>query len=270
MQAARVPWTTSGHSASYLRHRTVQARALSRTCFENPVEMVWSPALNKFAVLEVEGKIFTFNDDQRVSIAELMIDLEEALGADKAYGMVFHPNFNANRFIYLCYIEGRDTVDGTKVSRFKVRDTEPPTIDPASEKILITWKSGGHNGCSLQFGPDGYLYISTGDGTPPSPPDALNTGQDISDLLGAILRIDVDNTDGDKSYSVPADNPFVNLEGASPEVWAYGFRNPWRMSFDRKTGDLLGWRRRLGKDGDDLQGKAAATTAGVLPKEVNQ
>jgi putative heme-binding domain-containing protein len=133
------------------------------------------------------------------------------------------------------------------VSRFTVRDTQPPTIDPKSEKIIITWQSGGHNGCSLQFGPDGFLYISTGDGTSPSPPDGLNTGQDISDLLSSVLRIDVDRAAGGKAYRVPADNPFVKLKGARPEVWAYGFRNPWRMSFDKKTGDLwlgdVGWEK---------------------------
>ncbi len=249
LQAVREPWTTSGiHGLPSPPEPYKLERAFPKLSFANPVEMVWSPALKKFAVMEVEGKVFTFDDDPGVSEPDLMIDLEETVGADKAYGMVFHPDFKENRFIYLCYIEGSGIIDGTKVSRFQVRETEPPTIDPASEKILIAWRSGGHNGCSLQFGPDGYLYISTGDGTPPSPPDALNTGQDISDLLSAILRIDVDDTVGDKNYGIPADNPFLNLEGARPEVWAYGFRNPWRMSFDRKSGDLwvgdVGWEKK--------------------------
>jgi putative heme-binding domain-containing protein len=89
------------------------------------------------------------------------------------------------------------------------------------------------------------LYISTGDAANPNPPDDLNTGQDISDLLSSILRIDVDRRDEGKNYAVPTDNPFVGMEGARPEVWAYGFRNPWRMSFDRQTGELfvgdVGW-----------------------------
>jgi putative heme-binding domain-containing protein len=97
----------------------------------------------------------------------------------------------------------------------------------------------------LHFGYDGFLYISTGDAASPNPPDALDTGQDISDLLSSILRIDVDHEDKDKLYAIPHDNPFLSTPRARPEVWAYGFRNPWRMSFDRPTGDLwvgdVGW-----------------------------
>src|SRR5262249_50641613 len=108
-----------------------------------------------------------------------------------------------------------------------------------------TWLAGGHNGCDLKFGKDGYLYISTGDGSNPNPPDALDTGQDLSDLLSSILRVDVDHEDKGKAYAVPRDNPFLKAPGARPDIWAYGFRIPWRMSFDRATGDLwvgdVGW-----------------------------
>ena len=163
--------------------------------------------------------------------------------------MVFHADFRSNRFIYLYYILETISADGTKVSQFKVRDTEPPTIDPASEKVLISWRSGGHKRCSLQFGPDGFLYISTGDCTPAAPPDGLNTGQDISDLLSSVLRIDVGDAEGGKNYRVPADNPFVDVEGARPEVWAYGLLNPWRMSFDRESGEQEGSRSRAPAEG---------------------
>jgi glucose/arabinose dehydrogenase len=124
------------------------------------------------------------------------------------------------------------------------------TIEIASEKPLLDWLGGGHNGGDLHFGNDGMLYISTGDATDTAPPDRLGTGQDISDLLSSILRIDVDHEGNDASgrplpYSIPTDNPFVHTPKARPEVWAYGFRNPWRMGFDRPTGDLwvgdVGW-----------------------------
>ena len=118
-------------------------------------------------------------------------------------------------------------------------------IDPASEQVLIRFYSGGHNGGCLQFGNDGYLYIATGDAAAPSPPDVKMTGQDCSDLLSCVLRIDVDHADKGGAYRIPPDNPFVKMAGVRPEIWAFGFRNPWKMSFDRSTGDLwvgdVGW-----------------------------
>ena len=106
-------------------------------------------------------------------------------------------------------------------------------IDPPSEQVILKFYSGGHNGGCLEFGNDGYLYISTGDASVPSPPDVMMTGQDCSDLLSSVLRIDVDHEEPGKSYRVPPDNPFVNVPGVRPEIWAFGFRNPWKMSFDR-------------------------------------
>ncbi|MDP6036119.1 MAG: PQQ-dependent sugar dehydrogenase, partial [Verrucomicrobiota bacterium] len=220
LHAARVPWTTSrivglpGPPEPYKLKR-----AFPGLSFEKPVEMAWSPVLKQFAVLELGGRVFTFADDQKTDKPELMVDLKAGLQAERAYGLVFHPRFKKNRFIYLCYIKGRNLPEGTKVSRFKVRDTQPPTIDPTSEKVIITWKSGGHNGGSLQFGPDGFLYISTGDGASPSPPDGLNTGQDISDLLSWVLGFEVDHAATGWAYRVPAYNRFVILMGARPEVW---------------------------------------------------
>ena len=131
------------------------------------------------------------------------------------YGLAFHPDFERNRQCFVCYtVRGTDSrqrnlPDGARVSRFRVPPTDPPRIDPSSEEVVLSFLQGGHNGGDLHFGPDGMLYISTGDAGNPNPPDPFNTGQDISDLLSSILRIDVDRRQPGKAYAVPADNPFV-------------------------------------------------------------
>jgi len=195
-------------------------------------------------VAELAGKIYSFTSQS--AQPELMLSFtNEIPNFGSTYGFTFHPKFAENHFIYVCYVLNREQPDGTRLSRFEVIPSDPPRIDPKSEQLILTWLSGGHNGGCLKFGRDGFLYISTGDATAPSPPDALDTGQDISDLLSSVLRIDVDHSEAERNYRVPPDNPFVHLAGARPEIWAYGFRNPWKMSFDRQTGELwvgdVGW-----------------------------
>src|SRR5262249_50670130 len=146
--------------------------------------------------------------------------------------------FATNRYVYVTYVldDAKTEPKGTKVARFTVGRDEPPHCDMASRKIVFEWPSGGHNAGCLKFGPDGYLYIGTGDGSGIA--DQLQTGQDVSDVLSSILRIDVDHPDAGKTYGVPKDNPFVSMKGARPEIWAYGVRQPWKFSFDRPSGDL--------------------------------
>src|SRR5207302_1411421 len=136
-------------------------------------------------------------------------------------GLAFHPKFAQNRYCFVFYVvdgtAGARLADGSRVSRFTVLPTDPPRIDAATEKIVLTFLAGGHNGGCLEFGNDGCLYISPGDGGDSSPADGLNTGQDISDLLASVLRIDVDHQDNGKPYRIPPDNPFVKTPGARPE-----------------------------------------------------
>jgi putative heme-binding domain-containing protein len=258
-RATRLPWTTSHVKGSPDPPPPFKVvRAFPNLKFEHPLLMARPPGSDRLFVGEQNGALYSFvnRPDAR---AELFFDLRKELrtlhrlpgakSVEALYGLTFHPNFAKNRQCFVCYtLRGArpsHLADGTRVSRFTVTRTDPPRIDPASEEVVISFLQGGHNGGDLHFGPDGMLYISTGDGSSPNPPDALDTGQDISDLLSSILRIDVDHRDKGLNYAVPKDNPFVGRKGARPEVWAYGFRNPWRMSFDSATGALyvgdVGW-----------------------------
>ena len=116
---------------------------------------------------------------------------------------------------------------------------------PGSEEVLITTGGGGHNGGDMHFGPDGMLYFTVGDLAPPSPPDPELVGQDMNTLASKLVRIDVDHRDPGLAYRIPKDNPFIDHPGARPEIWALGFRNPWKMSFHPTSGDIwmgdAGW-----------------------------
>jgi uncharacterized repeat protein (TIGR03806 family) len=243
----RVAWTTSRITGSpEVPLPYVTERAFPALKFTNCLDLTKAPGSDRLFVAEQAGKIFSFPNKPDVTEADLVVDLAKAIkGVQAVYALAFHPDFPKNRYCYVCYITKQNLEDGTHIARFRLSDTDPPTIDVASETTIITWLSGGHNGCCLKFGLDGCLYISTGDGSGPNPPDSRRAGQDVSNLLSCILRIDVDHAGDVKNYRIPADNPFVDLKGARGEIWAYGLRNPWRMSFDRMTGDLwvgdVGW-----------------------------
>lgn len=154
-------------------------------------------------------------------------------GEQGLLGLAFHPHYRDNGFFYIDYTRAGD--GATVIARYKVSANDINRADPNSGTILLTIAQpfSNHNGGQLQFGPDGYLYIGMGDGG--SGGDPGNRAQNLNELLGKILRIDVDNG---SPYGIPPSNPFVNRAGARPEIWAFGVRNPWRFSFDRSNGDL--------------------------------
>jgi glucose/arabinose dehydrogenase len=168
-----------------------------------------------------------------VLISEPFLDLRDRVGAGASeqglLGLAFHPRFAENGLFFVNYT---DAAGDTVIARLVASGDR---ADASSEAILlhIPQPFANHNGGAMAFGPDGFLYIGTGDGGSGGDPHA--NGQSLHTLLGKILRLDVD---GGEPYAIPADNPYAGSSEALPEIWAYGLRNPWRFSFDRLTGDL--------------------------------
>jgi hypothetical protein len=188
--------------------------------------------LARLFVVEKTGGIRIVKDGVLLPDHFLDVSSQVSSGSEQGLlGLAFDPDYAVNgRFL----IHYTDLAGNTVLSRFQV-SADPDRADPASEQVILsaTQPASNHNGGQVVFGPDGFLYLGLGDGGLTGDPE--NRGQDLSDLLGSILRIDVRTGD---PYAVPPDNPFVGQPNARPEVWSYGLRNPWRFSFDRANGDL--------------------------------
>jgi uncharacterized repeat protein (TIGR03806 family) len=203
-----------------------------------------------------DGRIVSFANDAASSGTEIFLDTNVNLSPNArdartgrpanriVYGIAFHPEYVRNGYFYVFITEPWPPPRRTRIARFTRDTANPLRADPGSEQIVLEFPSDGHNGGSLKFGPDGYLYIGTGDAFGQN--DPMHTGQFLGDLLASILRIDINGTHSVKPYRIPPGNPFVDTPGAMPEIWAFGFRQPWKMSFDRKTGDL--WVGEVGQD----------------------
>ena len=179
-----------------------------------------------------EGRVMIF--DGRQIVPKPFLDLRERVASGGERGLLsvaFHPDFANNRWFYVNYT---DLAGNTVVSRFRAARRAPNVALRRSETLVlsVTQPYANHNGGQLQFGPDGFLYIGTGDGGSGGDPE--NRAQDGGSLLVKLLRIDVNQS----PYGIPTDNPFSNRTDIRPEIWAVGLRNPWRFSFDRATGDL--------------------------------
>ena len=189
--------------------------------------------LTRLFIVEQTGAIRLVKNG--VLLPQPFLDLRARVstsGEQGLLGLAFDPSFATNgRFV----VHYTDLAGATTLSRFQVSPADPDQADPASEAVILTATQpfSNHNGGQVAFGPDGFLYLGLGDGGGSGDPE--NRGQDLSELLGSILRIDIGAGD---PYGVPTDNPFAGEPSARPEVWSYGLRNPWRFSFDRATGDL--------------------------------
>lgn len=207
------------------------------TGFTKPVDIQHAGG-NELYVVEQQGIIKIIDGDANV-LSTPFLDITDRVndGANERglLGIAFHPDFTNNGFFYVNYTDNSGA--DTKISRFSI-GASSLIADPDSEFVIMEFDqpANNHNGGGIKFGPDGYLYIGTGDGGSGGDPwGAIGNGQNTETLLAKMLRIDVD---GGSPYSIPTDNPFVNNSNFLDEIWAWGLRNPWRFSFDKETGDL--------------------------------
>jgi glucose/arabinose dehydrogenase len=220
--------------------------------FEKPVLMLQAPGNGStWYVVEQVGRIRAFDNDATVASTRLFIDIVSSVrsgGEQGLLGMAFHPAYPADPRVYLSYTHESSSGLESRIAEFLTRDAGQ-TLDPSSEEILlaIPQPARNHNGGGIAFGPDGLLYIGFGDGGGSGDTwGDFGNGQNLRTLLGKLIRIDVDGSTGTLRYAIPASNPHAgnapcstgNGSEACPEIFAYGFRNPWRWSFDRASGEL--------------------------------
>ncbi|MBT8486416.1 MAG: glucose sorbosone dehydrogenase [Phycisphaerales bacterium] len=215
--------------------------AFPRLSFNRPIFLTHAGDERLF-VVEQAGRILVFENRADVERTTEFLDIRKRVrmrhNEEGLLALAFDPAYATSGAFYVYY-----TASSPRrgvLSRFRVSGDDPNAADPASEEVILEVEQpyGNHNGATVLFGPDGMLYLSLGDGGWANDPHEHS--QNLSTLLGTVLRLDVARTDGDQRYAIPPDNPFVGRDDARGEIWAYGLRNVWRMSFDRVTGDLWG------------------------------
>ena len=202
---------------------------------------------NRMFVLSQQGIIYVFKNDPNVKEKEVFLDIKDKVlsgGEQGLLGLAFHPDYKKNGYFFIDYTAANPR--RTIIAGYKVDPKNPNKADKNSETILeVEQPFSNHNGGQTRFGPDGYLYVSFGDGGKGG--DPFGNGQNRSTILGSIIRIDVNKKSAGKEYGIPSDNPFAgNKNGYREEIYAYGLRNPWRFSFDPVTKKL--WTGDVGQN----------------------
>lgn len=230
------------------------------TGLSKPVEIVNAGDARLFVVQQT-GAIRIVNPDGTLKPNDFLTLTTATIitgGERGLLGLAFHPQYATNGYFYINYTRAGD--GATVVARYSVDPSNPDLANPSSATVLLTIAQpyANHNGGTLRFGPDGYLYIGMGDGGDVGDPG--NRAQNINENLGKMLRIDVNSTTGELAYGIPSNNPYVGTAG-NDEIWATGLRNPWKYSFDRNSGDL--WIADVGQSEREEINHVAATTAGI-------
>jgi len=223
-------------------------RVFSNLSFEEMTNLVQPDDTGDLIFITEQGGViysFSSNNPQQ---ADVFLDITDRVNRggneEGLLGLAFDPDYRENGYLYVYY----SVADPSRsvLARFSIDEEDTDVADPESEVIIVEVAQpyANHNAGQLAFGPDGYFYIGLGDGGGSG--DPLGHAQNLSTVLGSILRIDVNGLSAPGDYAIPADNPFMGTEDAREEIWAFGLRNPWRFSFDLETGLL--WAADVGQN----------------------
>ncbi|MGB3585205.1 MAG: PQQ-dependent sugar dehydrogenase [Tunicatimonas sp.] len=232
------------------QERFTVVEAYPNLSFTRPVDFQHAgDGSDRIFVVEQRGVITVFDDNAATSQSAPFLDIsgpvDDRSNEEGLLGLAFDPNYASNGHFFVNYTISNPA--RTRISRFAVSASNPDQANPNSELVILEFEQpfGNHNGGQVAFGPDGYLYVAVGDGG--SAGDPRRHGQNLTTLLGSILRIDVSQSSPQTPYAIPGDNPFAeNDQGFREEIYAYGLRNPWRFSFDTETGQL--WTGDVGQN----------------------
>lgn len=222
-------------------------QAFPNLTFERPVDFQ-NAGDGRVFVVEQAGIIRVFENDSAVDSSTIFLDIRARVddrgNEEGLLGLAFDPHFKTNGYFYVNYTASQP--ERTVISRFSVSTTDSNLADSGSELVILEFSQpfNNHNGGQLAFGPDGYLYIASGDGG--SGGDPRGNGQNLTTLLGKILCINVNGATANNPYTIPPENPFYGNTSVKQEIYAYGLRNPWRFSFDSETGIL--WAGDVGQN----------------------